>query len=54
MRFVFNFAYWFVTIVVLIVMLFYVPVFTLICLGIILTIGVVGGILLSVYRNRRR
>lgn len=53
MAFLFNLIYWIVTVIVLTLMLFYVPVFTLIMLSIVLVIGVIGGVLLWKYRNKR-
>ena len=53
MSFLFNLIYWMVTVVVLTLMLFYVPVFTLIMFGVVLVIGVIGGVLLWKYRNKR-
>lgn len=53
MKFLFNLIYWMITIVILTLMLFYVPVFTLIMLGIVLVIGIIGGVLLWKYRNKK-
>lgn len=53
MKFLFNLVYWTITIPILIVMLFYVPKFTLIMLGIVLVIGIIGAILLQMYKRNR-
>ena len=53
MKFVFNHIFWMITIVVLFVMLFYEPVFTLTLMGVILVIGIIGGIALSYYRRHK-
>ena len=53
MGYVFNLIYWMVTVVVLTLMLFYVPVFTLIMLGIVLVIGITGGVLMWKYRDKK-
>lgn len=53
MKFLSNLIYWMITLVVLTLMLFYVPVFTLIMLGIVLVIGIIGGVLLWKYRNKK-
>ena len=52
MKFLFDLIYWTITFIILIVMLFYVPVFTLIMLGIVLVIGIIGGVLLWKYKNK--
>ena len=54
MRFFINLWFWMINIVVLSLMLFYEPVFTLKLLGGILVIGIIGGVLLSIYRRRHR
>ena len=53
MKFLSNLIYWMITSVVLTLMLFYVPVFTLIILGVVLVIGIIGGVLLWKYRNNK-
>lgn len=54
MKFVSDIVYWMITAVVLTLMLFYVPVFTLIMLGIVLVIGILGGVLLWSHKNKHR
>lgn len=53
MKFLSDLIFWMITVIVLTLMLFYVPVFTLIMLGIILVIGIIGGVLLWKYRNKK-
>ena len=53
-KFIFNYVYWFVTILVWIVLLANVPVFALTFGGIILVLGVSGGVIAWVIKNRRR
>jgi hypothetical protein len=52
MGFFFNVYYWCITIPILLLMLFYLPVFTSIMLGVVLVIGIIGGVLLWKHRNK--
>jgi membrane protein implicated in regulation of membrane protease activity len=54
MKFLFNLVYWMILSIVLCLLLFYVPTFAIIVIGVILVAGIVGGILLYKYRRNRR
>lgn len=53
MRYLFNLYYWIITVIVFVLLLFYVPTFALTLLWIILVIGIIGGVIVWMYRNNK-
>ena len=53
MKFIIDLGFWIIAIPIFGLLLFYEPVFTITVLGITIGIGIIGGVLLWAYRNRK-